>query len=187
MGTHAGMEDWKKDVSLHLGVDQIAKRVAQMGMEIDRATPAGETLHMICVLRGAFVFAADLVRAIDRPVHCDFIGVSSYGAATESSGTVRLTQDLSSDIGGAHVLIVEDIIDTGLSMDYLKRNISTRSPASLRTCTLLDKPSRRKVDVKADHIGFEIPDVFVVGYGLDAAQRFRNLPFIGVYHGTSCD
>jgi hypoxanthine phosphoribosyltransferase len=157
----------------------IAVRVAAMGMEIDRDMPPGD-LIVIGVLRGAFVFMADLVRVLPRSVRCDFLGVRSYGSATETSGVVQITSDLGLPIAGQHVLLVEDIVDTGLTLRYLLDILEARGPASLRVCALLSKPSRRRVTVPLDFVGFEVPDRFVVGYGLDAAQLFRELPYIGV-------
>ena len=132
------------------------------------------------ILRGAFVFMADLVRAIPRDVRCDFMGVRSYGAATETSGVVQITSDLRLPISGQHVLLVEDIVDTGLTLHYLLDLLQAQAPASLQVCTLLNKPSRRRVEIPLDFVGFEIPDRFVVGYGLDAAQRYRNLPYLAI-------
>jgi hypoxanthine phosphoribosyltransferase len=161
--------------------EQIATRVAELGAEI-RGTYGDDTITAVCVLKGSFVFMPDLVRAIEGDVRIEFLGVSSY-AGTHSTGTVRITQDLKSNVEGKHVLIVEDIVDTGLTLDYLKRVLQQRAPASLRVAALLDKPSRRKVDVDVDFIGMSIPDEFVVGYGLDLDERFRNVPFVAIYEG----
>jgi hypoxanthine phosphoribosyltransferase len=158
---------------------QLSARVRSLGREIDASLPAG-TLHVVGVLRGAFVFMADLVRALPREIRCDFLAVRSYGSATETSGVVEITHDLSLPISGQHVLLVEDIVDTGLTLRHLQQMLSTRQPASLHTCALLNKPSRRRVDVTVDFVGFEVPDLFVVGYGLDLDQRYRNLPYVGV-------
>jgi hypoxanthine phosphoribosyltransferase len=136
------------------------------------------------VLKGAFVFLADLTRHLEMRHEVDFMEVSSYGSGTESSGVVRILLDLEQSIEGRHVLIVEDIIDSGRTLEYITRNLRTRKPASLRVCTLLSKPSRREVDLPVDLIGFEVPDEFVVGYGLDYAEAYRNLPFIGVLKKT---
>jgi hypoxanthine phosphoribosyltransferase len=157
---------------------QLAARVKELGREISGRLPAG-TIHVIGVLRGAFVFMADLVRALDRETCCDFLAVRSYGAATETSGIVEITHDLSLPITGQNVLLVEDIVDTGLTLRHLLQLLATRGPASLHTCALLNKPSRRRANVSVDFVGFEIPDRFVVGYGLDFDQRYRNLPYIG--------
>jgi hypoxanthine phosphoribosyltransferase len=156
----------------------IAARVRELGAEIDARVPAGP-LTVVGILRGAFVFMADLVRAIPRPLTCDFLGVQSYGDATVSSGVVQITSDLGTPIAGRHVLLVEDIADTGLTIRYLLDLLAARGPATLQTCALLSKPSRRKIDVRLDFVGFEIADEFVVGYGLDAGQLHRNLPYIG--------
>ena len=158
---------------------RLSARVQALGREIDAALPPGP-LHVVGVLRGAFVFMADLVRALPRDTRCDFLGVRSYGSATETSGIVEITHDLSLPIGGEHVLLVEDIVDTGLTLRHLQQILATRRPASLHTCTLLNKPSRRRVEVTVDFVGFEVPDLFVVGYGLDLDQRYRNLPYVGV-------
>ena len=157
----------------------IARRVGELGREIDAQMPSGP-LTVVGVLRGAFVFMADLVRVIPRPMTCDFLGVRSYGDTTLSSGVVEITSDLGTTITDRHVLLVEDIADTGLTLKYLLDVLSARGPASLRTCALLSKPSRRMIEVPVDFVGFEVPDQFVVGYGLDAGQLYRNLPYIGV-------
>lgn len=159
--------------------EQLADRVAGLGREIAAGIPAGD-LVVVGVLRGAFIFMADLVRAIPRDIRCDFLGVRSYGDATVSSGVVEITGDLLLPIEGQRVLLVEDIVDTGLTLQYLIEILKARHPSSLHVCALLSKPSRRRVEVAVDFVGFEVPDQFVVGYGLDAAQRFRQLPFIGV-------
>lgn len=162
-----------------VSTEAIATRVKEIGEQIS-ADYEGKDILMIGVLRGAVIFMADLARAISRPVALDFMAVSSYGAATHSSGVVRILKDLDEDIEGKHLLIVEDIIDSGLTLKYLVENLKSRKPASIKVCTLLSKPSRRKVDVPVDYNGFTIPDQFVVGYGLDYAEKYRNLPFIGV-------
>jgi hypoxanthine phosphoribosyltransferase len=165
-----------------IAADAIATRVSALGQAIAREVPDGP-LTVIGVLRGAFVFMADLVRAIPRPLRCDFLGVRSYGDATVSSGIVEITSDLLLPIAGEHVVLVEDIVDTGLTLRYLVEILEARKPASLRVCTLLSKSSRRRVEVPIHHVGFEVADEFVVGYGLDAAQQFRNLPYIAVVEG----
>jgi len=162
--------------------EQIAARVTALGAEIHAKLPSG-TVVAVAVLRGAFIFAADLVRAIPRDVRCDFLGVRSYGSATETSGVVQITSDLALPVEGQHVLLVEDIVDTGLTLRYLLDLLQSRAPASLSVCTLLNKPSRRRVDVPLDFVGFDVPDRFVVGYGLDAAQRYRALPYVGFLDG----
>ena len=159
--------------------DQIAKRVQEMGAQIERDY-AGKDLLLLGVLKGSFVFISDLSRSIDLPLSVDFIGLSSYGEATESSGVVKITSDVSKPIENKHVLIVEDIVDTGLTMRYLLDNLATRHPSSVKLCTLLSKPARSRTRIPIDYLGFEIEDRFVVGYGLDAAETYRNVPFIGV-------
>jgi hypoxanthine phosphoribosyltransferase len=163
-----------------LSAEVIRARVAELGQEVARALPSGE-LVVAGILRGAFIFMADLVRAIPRDLRCDFMAVRSYGDATESSGVVEITTDLAVPIAGQHVLLVEDIVDTGLTLRYLLEALRARHPASVNVCALLSKPSRRRVQVDVDFLGFEVPDVFVVGYGLDAAQRYRQLPYIAEY------
>lgn len=163
--------------------DAIAQRVRELAAEISTILPEGP-ITVVGVLKGAFVFTADLVRLIDRELQCDFLTLRSYGDSTESSGVVEVSADLSLPIAGRNVLVIEDIVDTGLTLRYLRQILEARNPASLRVCALLDKPSRRQVDVTVDFVGFSIPDHFVVGYGLDAAQLYRNLPFIGVVGAT---
>jgi len=162
-----------------ISAEQIAARVAGLAREIDAALAPGP-IHVVAVLRGAFMFAADLVRALPRDVSCDFLAVRSYGAATESSGIVEITHDLGFPISGRRVLLVEDIVDTGLTLQHLLHLLATRRPASVHVCALLNKPSRRRCEVAVDFVGFEIPNRFVVGYGLDHDQRHRNLPYVGV-------
>jgi hypoxanthine phosphoribosyltransferase len=162
-----------------LSAEQIAARVRELGAEITREY-ADRPLVLVCVLKGSFVFAADLARAIDLPVRIDFLGVRSYGVDTETSGVVQITQDLSRPIVGEHVLLVEDIVDTGLTIAHLINLLRTRGPGSVRVCALLHKPARARIEVKIDYLGFTIEDRFVVGFGLDFAERYRNLPYIGV-------
>lgn len=140
----------------------------------------GKAPFLIGVLKGCFVFMADIARAIDLPCDIDFMAVSSYGNGTSSTGAVNITKDLSRDIEGRDVIIIEDILDSGITLSYLKSYLNNRRPASIKICTLLDKPARRASDIRADYIGFTCPDEFVVGYGLDYAEKYRNLPFIGV-------
>jgi hypoxanthine phosphoribosyltransferase len=161
---------------------QIAARVREMAAEIER-DHRGKELVLVGVLKGAFVFVSDLARLIDLPLSVDFIGLSSYGEETESSGVVKITSDLTRPIEGKHVLIVEDIVDTGLTMRYLLDNLSTRRPASVKICALLQKPSRLRTRIPIQYLGFTVPDLFVVGYGLDSGEKFRNLPFIGAVKG----
>ena len=159
---------------------QLQGRIAELGAQVS-ADYADRTLTLVSVLKGSLPFMADLMRSIDRPLRIDLMEVSSYGGATtESSGLVRILKDLSSSIEGEDVLIVEDIIDTGLTPNYLVRYLRGKKPASLRICTLLDKPARRLVEIDVDYIGFTIPDQFVVGYGLDYGELYRNLRFVGV-------
>jgi hypoxanthine phosphoribosyltransferase len=163
---------------------RIRTRVAELGREIRRDYGPEKPVHLVAVLKGAFMFLADLMRTIDGPVSCDFIAVSSYGSGTTSSGEVRLTKDLDRSLEGRDVVIVEDIVDTGLTLSYLQEILKAREPRSLKTACLLSKPSRRKVDVKVEYIGFTIDDRFVVGYGLDVDEHYRNLSYIGVMAGS---
>lgn len=157
--------------------DDLRHRVEQLGAEIS-ADYAGRELLLIGVLKGAIFFLADLMRHIDVPCEVDFMAVASYGSATESSGVVRILKDLDTPIEDRHVLVVEDIVDSGLTLQYLVRSLQGRGPASLEICALLTKPERRRVDLPARYVGFEIPDAFVIGYGLDHAERYRNLPYV---------
>ncbi len=159
--------------------DALQSRVAELGAEITRDY-AGRELLLVGVLKGAVFFLSDLMRYIEIPVEVDFMAVASYGSATDSSGVVRILKDLDAAIEGRDVLIVEDIVDSGLTLQYLLRNLGSRNPRSLEVCALLTKPERRKVDLPTKYVGFEIPDRFVVGYGLDYAERHRNLPFVAV-------
>lgn len=161
--------------------EQVSARVSELGKQIS-ADYAGQNLVLVGILKGAFVFLADLIRAISIPLEIDFVAVSSYGSSTRTSGVVRIIKDLEESVEAKHVLIVEDIIDTGLTLklSYLVDNLRRRKAASVKICTLLDKPSRRKADISADYVGFVIPDKFVIGYGLDYDGLYRNLPFVGV-------
>jgi len=159
--------------------DQLQQRVAQLAREIS-ADYAGRPLLLVGVLKGAVFFLSDLMRHIDIPVEVDFMAVASYGSATDSSGVVRILKDLDAAIEDRDVLIVEDIVDSGLTLQYLLRNLGARNPRSLEVCALLTKPERRKVDLPTRYVGFEIPDRFVIGYGLDHEERHRNLPFVAV-------
>ncbi|HRN18193.1 MAG TPA: hypoxanthine phosphoribosyltransferase [Trueperaceae bacterium] len=163
--------------AVQISAGAIAARVAEMGQQI-AADHEGADLHLICVLNGAFIFMADLVRAIDRPLTLDFLSVSSYGSRTESSGEVRLVKDLEQSLKGRSVVLVEDIVDTGLTMQYLLSYLHGRAPRSVKVATLLSKPSRRKVEVPIDYVGFTIDDAFVYVFGLDVDHRLRNLPFV---------
>lgn len=162
---------------------ELKARVEALAREIRRDFGTGTPVHLVSVLKGAFIFLSDLVRIMEGPVTCDFIAVSSYGSGSTSSGEVRLTKDLDQSLEGKDVVIVEDIVDTGLTLAYLQQILSAREPRTLRTACLLSKPSRRKIDVHVDYVGFSIEDRFVVGYGLDYGERFRNLPYIGVFEG----
>lgn len=165
--------------SILLDRDCIARRVAELGRQISMDY-AGREILAVGVLKGATIFLADLVRAISVPVFIDFVAITSYGAATCSSGEVRILKDLDESIAGRHVVLIEDIVDSGLTLSYLAASLATREPASLRICTLLSKPSRRVIPVQVDYTGFDIPDEFVVGYGLDWAEHHRTLPYIMV-------
>jgi hypoxanthine phosphoribosyltransferase len=159
--------------------EELSARIAALAREIRQDYPTGQ-LHFVCVLKGAFLFLGDLIRAMEGHVTIDFMACSSYGGGTTSTGEVRLSKDLDSGLEGRDVIIVEDIVDTGLTLHYLQEILAARGPRSLRTACLLSKPSRRKIDVTVDYIGFTIEDRFVVGYGLDYAEQYRNLPYIGV-------
>ena len=166
--------------SILIEEERIQSKTKELAATITKEYEGIDEILLICVLKGAYMFLADLSRALDRPHQVDFMGISSYGSSTSSSGAVRIVLDLKQDIAGKHVLIVEDIIDSGRTLDYMRRNLLARSPATLRICSLLNKPSRREIDVPVDYLGFEIPDEFVVGYGLDFAEIYRNLPYIAV-------
>jgi hypoxanthine phosphoribosyltransferase len=179
--TSAGtMSSWYREkVKTLYDRDRIQARIRELGAEITRDY-RDKPLVLLCVLKGSFMFAADLCRCIDLPLRMDFLGVQSYGDGTQSSGVVQITLDLTRPIDHEHVLIVEDIVDTGLTLDYLMHQLATRSPASVKVCALLHKPARAKKKIGIDYLGFTIEDVFVVGYGLDWAQKYRNMPDIGV-------
>ena len=173
-------ETMKDDIlEVLLSEEELQARVRELGAQITRDY-AGKTPFFLGVLKGCYVFMADLVRSVDLHCSMDFMAVSSYGRGTTSTGAVRITKDLSRDIEGKDVIIVEDILDSGITLSYLKKYLANRKPASIRIVTLLDKPARRKTDIKADYSGFTVPDEFVVGYGLDFAEGYRNLPYIGV-------
>ena len=163
-----------------LSATQIQRRVVALGAQLTHDYASVAELRLIGVLKGAWMFLADLVRHVSLPVTCDFLGVSSYGPQTVSSGVVRLTSDLDEPIAGLDVVLVEDIVDTGLTMRFLLETLALREPRSIRVCTLLDKPSRRVVPFSPDYVGFTIPDHFVVGYGLDRAGAYRHLPYIAI-------
>jgi hypoxanthine phosphoribosyltransferase len=161
----------------------IRRRVQELAAEIRRDAGPDTVVHLIAVLKGAFVFLADLLRAFEGPVSCDFLGVSSYGGGTSSSGQVKLTKDLDKPLAGRYVVLVEDIVDTGLTLSYLLEILRARDPRVLHTACFLSKPSRRKIEVPVEYIGFEIEDKFVIGYGLDFDERYRNLPYVAVLSG----
>ena len=158
----------------------IKARIVSLAAEIERDYPANEEIHLVAVLKGGFMFMADLVRAMSDRVTMDFMAVSSYAKGTTSSGQVRVLKDLDSNLEGRHVIVIEDIVDTGLTLHYLQDLLKARAPKSMKTACLLSKPSRRKVEVQVDYIGFTIDDHFVVGYGLDYAEKYRNLPHIAI-------
>ena len=160
--------------------ERLQARIAEMGDALNAFYTDDDLPILICILKGAFMLLADLTRHLDFRHELDFMEISSYGTATTSSGVVRILLDLSANIEGRHVLIVEDIVDTGRTLDYILRNFGARNPASVRVMTLLNKPSRREIDVPVDFIGFEVPNEFVMGYGLDFREQYRNVPFIGV-------
>jgi len=163
-----------------LQADAIQSRIRDLALEIEADYPSDEEIHMVCVLKGGFMFMSDLVRSMTTRVTMDFIAVSSYGSGTKSSGEVRFQKDLDTSLEGRHVIIVEDIVDTGLTLKYLQEILRSRAPKSLKTSCLLSKPSRRRVTVPVEYIGFTIEDKFVVGYGLDYAEKYRNLPYIAI-------
>lgn len=167
-----------KAIHEYLSEEKVTKRIAEMGAQIS-AEYGDEPVCLICILKGSVFFTVELAKRITSPVELEFMCVSSYGADTKSSGVVKIVKDLDVSIEGKNVIVVEDIIDSGRTLSYLLENLKTRNPKSLKLCTLLDKPERRVVEVKVDYIGFEIPDEFVVGFGLDYDQKYRNLPYIG--------
>lgn len=169
----------KETVRILIPEDKVDERIAQLGAQISQDY-AGKQVHLVGILKGSIFFICELAKRISVPVTLDFMSVSSYGSGTKSNGIVKMIKDLDEPIEGKDVLIVEDIIDSGRTLSYLLKNLSSRKPASIRLCTMLDKPERREVDVEVDYQGFIIPDEFVVGYGLDYDQRYRNLPYIGV-------
>ncbi len=162
-----------------IDAETIQKRIKELGSQITTEYQ-GRDVVVVCVLKGSFVFTSDLVRAIDLPLSVDFLALRSYGDGTESSGVVQITSDLTKPIEGKDVIVVEDIVDTGLTMAYMLQNLEAKRPRSVRLASLLHKPARTRVPVKIDYLGFTIEDVFVIGYGLDYAERYRNLPYLGV-------
>ena len=170
----------KEDIlKVLLSENEIAQRVSEIGAQISRDY-AGKRLVMVSVLKGSVVFMADLMRAVTVPAEIDFMCVSSYGNGVKTSGVVRIIKDLDNDLAGMDLLLVEDILDSGMTLSYIKKLLLDRNPNSVRICTLLDKPERRKADIVADYKGFDVPDEFVVGYGLDFAEKYGNLPYIGI-------
>ncbi len=172
-----------ESVRILLTEEEVDKRISELGEMISRDY-AGKTVHLVCVLKGGVVVMCELAKRITVPVTMDFMSASSYGSSTKSSGVVKIVKDLDEPLKDRHVLIVEDIVDSGRTLSYLIKMLGDRGPASIKLCTLLDKPERRVTDVKVDYTGFEIPDEFVVGYGLDYDQKYRNLPYIGVVEFT---
>ncbi len=168
-----------ENLKVMLSEEEVDKRISELGAQISKDY-AGKQVHLVCVLKGGAFFMVELAKRITVPVSLDFMSVSSYGSATKSSGVVKIVKDLDEPLKDKDVLVVEDIIDSGRTLSYLLEMLKDRKPASLKLCTLLDKPSRRVIDVDVDYTGFQIPDEFVVGYGLDYDQRYRNLPFIGI-------
>lgn len=168
-------------ISVLLSEEEVDKRIKGMAEQITKDYE-GKNVHLICILKGSVFFTCELAKRIKVPVSMDFMSVSSYGADTKSSGIIKIVKDLDESITGKDVLVIEDIIDSGRTLSYLLGMLKDRKPNSLRLCTLLDKPDRRVIDVDVDYTGFQIPDEFVVGYGLDYAQKYRNLPYIGVVH-----
>lgn len=175
-------EKMETKITTLLGKEEVADRIKEMAEDINRDY-AGKEVHLICILKGSVFFTTELAKYINVPLTMDFMSVSSYGNGTESSGRVRIVKDLDEGIEGKDVLLIEDIVDSGNTLSFLQDMLRTKKPASLKLCTLLDKPDRRVVEgIKVDYVGFEIPDEFVVGYGLDYMQKYRNLPYIGVVH-----
>lgn len=172
----------EKDVGVLISEEKLQARIRELGAAITRDYQ-GKELTLVCVLKGSVFFATDLARAIDLPLTLEFLGVSSYQGGTETTGEVRITTDVSKPMAGKHLLIIEDIIDTGLTMSFLLENLSARHPASVKLCSLLEKPARARTKVDIDYKGFVIDDHFVVGYGLDYGEKYRNLPFIGIWKG----
>ena len=169
----------KDTIRVLISKEDVEKRIREMAAEISRDFE-GETLHLVCILKGSVFFTCELAKYLTVPVTMDFMSVSSYGDKTESSGRIKIIKDLDDSIQGKNVLVIEDIVDSGRTLSHLLAFLKVREPKSLKLCTLLDKPDRRVVPVNVDYVGMQIPDLFVVGYGLDYAQNYRNLPYIGV-------
>ncbi len=176
------MTSWRDNIDVLYDAETLKRRVAELGAQITKDL-AGSSPIFVGILKGSVPFFADLVRAVELPLQCEFMGISSYGDDIESSGVVQITYDLTKSVEGKDVVLVEDIVDTGLSMQYLLASMATRKPRSVRVCTLLEKPDNARVKIPLDYVGFRIPNEFVIGYGLDYAGKYRNLPFIGVYRG----
>jgi len=176
-------ENWKQDVTTLYDAQTLQTRIQELGAQIT-ADYKDHDLTLVGILKGCMLFYADIMRAIDLPLHCEFMGISSYGDDTESSGVVQITSDVGTSIENKNVLVIEDIIDTGLTMRYLLDNFKTRRPKSVKICSLLHKPDNARVEVPVDYVGFTIPNQFVVGYGLDLAGIYRNLPYIGIYNDS---
>ena len=170
-------------VRVMISEEEVDAKIAEIGKQISEEY-AGEQVHLVCILKGSVFFTCELAKRITVPVSLDFMSVSSYGDGTSSSGIVKIAKDLDETIEGKNVIVIEDIIDSGRTLSYLLEVLQKRNPKSMKLCTLLDKPDRRVKDVKVDYVGFAIPDEFVVGYGLDYAQKYRNLPYIGVVEGV---
>ncbi len=170
-------------IKVMISESEVDAKIAELGKRISEDY-AGKQVHLICILKGSVFFTCELAKRITVPVTLDFMSVSSYGDGTASSGIVKIVKDLDESMEGKHVIVIEDIIDSGRTLSYLMEVLGQRRPSSLKLCTLLDKPDRRVRDVKVDYVGFEIPDEFVVGYGLDYAQKYRNLPYIGIVEGV---
>ena len=169
-------------IKVLISEQDVDARIAELGKQISEDY-AGKQVHLICILKGSVFFTCELAKRITVPVSLDFMSVSSYGDGTQSSGIVKIAKDLDETLEGKDVIVIEDIIDSGRTLSYLLDVLAKRNPSSLKLCTLLDKPDRRVTEVKVDYVGFEIPDEFVVGYGLDYAQKYRNLPYVGVVEG----
>ena len=169
-------------INVMISEEEVNKKIEELGKQISKDY-AGKEVHLICILKGSVFFTCELAKRITVPVSLDFMSVSSYGDGTQSSGIVKIVKDLDESLEGKEVILIEDIIDSGRTLSYLLDVLEKRNPASLKLCTLLDKPDRRVKDVTVDYIGFQIPDEFVVGYGLDYAQKYRNLPYIGIVEG----
>lgn len=166
-------------IDVYLSEEEVDRRIRELGEQISKDYE-GKSVYLLCILKGSSFFTCELAKRITQPVYVDFMSVSSYGSGTKSSGVVKIVKDLDISVEDKDVIIIEDIVDSGNTLSYLKKLIASRNPASLRLCTLLDKPDRRVADVDVDYTGFQIPDEFVVGYGMDYDQRYRNLPYIGI-------